>query len=244
MLNKLMTLQKKLININNFDAEKLLITKPEINGYHRVDIYYNSLQKIWIKTPKLKVSFIPNLTTHEIGKKINITLSLNPITPEIAEFYKLIFRIEKSIKNIFSELKSGFKTSINKSDYKMYVNIPCSNINDVITPNINIYSFQNKLIKLNDIPYNDTISCFLELSYVWIDNDKFGIHWSVLQIKHYPVMDFINCVFTDSDTETNIPPQQQKITKTIVPPPPPPISLKFIPTCDELIKMKQKLKSN
>ena len=71
---------------------------------------------------------------------------------------------------------------------------------------------------------------YIELSYVWYDGKKLGLHWEILQIKHYQNIYFwINANFPTGETRQQI--------KSIPPPPPPPIVKRSgIPPPPPLIK--------
>lgn len=249
-----MSLKKKIVNNDNYNSENIMIESFKGNDYQRINLYYGSLQKIWIKTPKLKVMFMPNINNQT--KNISLTVALFPLIDEINDFYKLISKIDRKVKK---STDHKFLSSINKNDedmYKMYLGIPMIKVNNEFKTVFNTYDRYNKKIDINNITNLSTISAYIELDYIWYDGTKVGIHWSILQLKHYPVNDFITCVFTDCEEDPNDRPQ--KILKSNIPlPPPPPLppqlhmqpiqkkeASTFIPSCSELLDMRKKLKKS
>jgi hypothetical protein len=199
--------------------------------YKKIDVYNNKLhyplQKLWIKTPQLKVYKVP-MTQNYRSSPISIIISEND--KDSQNFCSFIEMIEIHIE---TQMKEHFNLKIKKS-VKRYINmppiiemkLPCkySDIDLDYKYNFKIYNEYNKLIEPDYIRNDSLISIFIELSEVWIGEEDFGFNWNVQQMKIYPEPSFDECLFDDyvfdtDQTENKI----QKISIAMQPPPPCPV---------------------
>lgn len=240
-----MGLKDKLITFDNFDKTEIISEDIKNDTYQRINIFYKTLDKIWIRTPKLKVLYVPNIKESEN----TLTVAIYPVKDSSKEFYKLINKIDRTIKNKYS---IKFKPSIIKHDnniHRMYLSIPIDK--DKKNAKINIYNNYSEKVDITDLSYLSSVAMYIELSYVWYDGKKLGLHWEILQIKHYQNIYFDKCQFSDGETRQQIksippPPPPPIVKRSGIPPPPPLIKnnlneKKFIPSESELIEMKNKL---
>tara|TARA_B100000575_G_C22940887_1_gene544636 strand:- start:238 stop:867 length:630 start_codon:yes stop_codon:yes gene_type:complete len=74
---------------------------------------------------------------------------------------------------------------------------------------------QSNPISLDYLKYKTYLKLLLSPTKIWINNNKFGVFWEVLQVKIYPKPFLNKYMFLDDNSNlSNIPP----------PPPPPPLS--------------------
>ncbi len=254
-----MGLKDKLVTLDNFDKDEIILDDLKDGTTQRIYLFYKSLDKIWIMTPKLKVIYMP---TVKHGDN-TLTVAFCITKGDSKQFYKLITKIDRAVKTRYG---IDFKPSITKHNdslYKMYLSVPLDK--ERKCPKINAYNNYSEKIEITDITHLSTIAAYIELNYVWYDGDKIGIQWDMLQIKYYHDTCFDECQFDDGEIKprqhNSIEPQSFTVSKSKAPPPPPPpppgnrapnISApsiqkesdvaRFIPTASELADMKKKLK--
>lgn len=233
------------------DRENLLFTE-----YTKINVYTkrNLGQKIWIKTPKLRLcdpSYRPNNQKY---------IDLLPITlfdkDDIIKFENLLDELEKSLSEKIKKLNNDLvpkysisknETIYNKINFQLPFNIEKNEHN--ISYKFKIFNEFDREINLTTFDKNYIMACIIELTNIWVNETKFGFNWTVLQMKIYQDFDLSKSLFDDSPIKIS--------EKKSPPPPPPPIMIKnkeisqkninvngsFVPTIDELMSSIKRLKS-
>lgn len=203
---------KCLTDIND---KKMDIISSELQyhyaSYKKINIYNRKikipLQKIWIKTPTVKI--FGTSFNRKMSKSNQLTVLLSPNMGEIKSFYFFIKRLEKKIKPILKTMINEdvkFRSCLSKKDNfdpLMNINMPCEKIGDCHEYLFQIYNQYNKRILINELKNGSYTSSFIELSEVWIKDNKAGINWNVLQLKVYPEFNFTKCYF-DNDVKEEV----------------------------------------
>ena len=190
---------KNIVNINKFDYNNIFFDKicNFYKSYKKIDVYNlnsnQSLQKLWIKITNVK------LYTSIYEKNNNSFIVFNNNHSD--NIMKFINKIDKKIKKHFKSYKLNLKkTIIDKIPFNiMKINLPKVNINNSTHLSFNIYNHNNKLINPKILEKGCKISCFLELSEIWISETNIGCNWNVLQMKIYPELLFNKCMFYDEE---------------------------------------------
>jgi hypothetical protein len=177
--------------------------------YKKINIYNKKikipLQKIWIKTPKLKV-FAPVLYIKNAKKNIPLTFILSPNSGDIATLYTFIKRVERKcgvlVKTITGNKKLKPKSILKQNDGfdpLMTVRMPLEIVGDCYEFGFNVYNHMNKRVSIRTIESGIQVSSFLELTDIWYNEEtlKYGFNWNVVQMKIYPEMSFAICLFDD-----------------------------------------------
>lgn len=194
-----------MYNYKDYKNERIYFYKPQFffKNYKKINVKYKKNNKVIIQTPKMKIPF--NLT----DKKLCISFNKNDY------FYNFIKYFDETIKKLIQlKKKSWF---YNKLEYKpilsnykdtdyMTINLPYKNEQYLF----NVFDENLSKINVDSLNKNDEIILIIQLEYLWLNNNKIGCHWNVLQIKKYNTLDFNKCLIVD----TPPPP----------PPPPPPIN--------------------
>lgn len=250
---------EKLNNIIHDDLQSHSYNYKKFNVYNtNIDV---PLQKIWLRMPKVKV-FKPIFTNFVSQKK---SMPLSVILPQntiiIKKFYGFIKKLERKIriivKNLLNIKKISMKSSLNNKEgfspiftmrmqFKKYDENSCDFL-------FNIYNHNHERVNLNYIDSGSFVSCFIELSEVFIHKGgNFGFNWNILQMKIYPDFDFSTCMFideiSDEEKEKEIIKEQEcyhclycpnafkrtymciNTKQSSLPPPPPPPPLPIIKT--------------
>jgi len=183
-----------MYNYKKYKDEKIFFYKPKVffKNYKKIDIKYNKNNKIIIQTPKMKIPF--NLSDR------NICIAFDEKSEIFYNFIKYLDNIIKKLiklkKNIWFN-KLEYKSILSK--YKdidfMTINMPLIN-NQYI---FDIYNDKLKKININTLQKNDDIVLIIQLEYLWLNNDKIGCHWNVLQIKKYEQLNFNKCLIVDEN---------------------------------------------
>lgn len=198
--NKLTDHHDKLLNLASDYSFKTL------NIYNN-GIYY--MQKIWIKTPILKVFRPIYLPNDKCKNAIPLKLLLNDMVPETVYLANFIKRVELKVAKIIKVVTNNSKLK-NKSAIEniesfppiFSINMPFSKIDTEYEFNFHIYNGSNQRINMDNIKKATSVSLYLELTNVWVNNDNtFGYNWNVMQMKVYPEILFNKCLFDDIDLD-------------------------------------------
>lgn len=189
----------KITSKEDWKSDSLVMDEIINDGVNRfvIDVYNRDkgfpLQKIWVKLPKVRISYRTNITS---SRYINLTVIMGPMVGAVKDCYDLIKNIEQTIKKSNANKDGEFKASIKetKSFYpKLIINLPVKEKHF----NFTVYDHQNKKIKKNQFDRGDCVSAYLELSHIWVRNEDYGCNWVVKQMKYYPMVDFDVCLFSD-----------------------------------------------
>lgn len=194
----------KLLNIV-YDAP----TSKTLNIYNN-SIYY--MQKIWIRTPILKIFRPMYLPTDKCKKSVPLTLLLNDMVPEAIYLHTFIKRLElkitKQVKLITNNNKLKNKSALkNIENFPpiFNVNMPFNKLENGYEFNFHIYNAANQRINIESIKNGKSTSLYLELTSIWINDTHFGYNWNIMQMKLYPELEFNKCLFDDEEVINNAP---------------------------------------
>ena len=207
---------KMLTDYKTDNLDKLISDDLQTHfyNYKKINLFNKKikypLQKIWIRTPKLKV-FKPTFPlSDKKNTQVVLSLILSPNLEDIKKFFLFIQGLEEKVKDIIYKktknknlvLKSSISKIQNFPNF-LNVNLPYHKINGCYEFLFNIYNHQNKRVNLKSISSGSYVSSFIELSEVWIKynqtNIEYGFNWNVLQLKIYPEFDFSICLFNDEN---------------------------------------------
>ena len=244
----------QLDNTVEFDYEHLLIGKKikidQTNSKYY--IYYNvsNLQnEIYIKTPKIRLIY--NLAN---SKYSNLSIPIYPIWKLTTEFINWVVEFENNINESFSNSKKKEFISIIAKKNNIFF------LKGFINDNTKITSNYKKNINLSDFTINAEIEIILKISYIWLNNVKYGLSSTIYQIKYYGSPEQLNIDFIDYDEKSitdspsfspisNNDPNKTDTPKIIPPPPAPPSPpimqqsrVSLIPSLKDLQSALKKLK--
>jgi hypothetical protein len=198
--------------VTDYKNDKLtnIIYDYTSSSFKKVDIYNNSIyymQKIWIKTPIIKIFRPIYLPNEKCKNSVPLTLLLNTGVPDISLLHSFIKRMELKVSKIVKTATGNLKLK-NKSSLKTIenfppifnINMPFTKIGDNYEFNFHIYNGSNQRINMDRLKNSVKTALYLELSNIWISETHFGYTWNVLQMKVYPEIVFKECLF-DSDDE-------------------------------------------
>lgn len=200
------------IGINNklTDHHDKLLNLASDYSFKTLNIYNNGIyymQKIWIKTPILKVFRPIYLPNDKCKNAIPLKLLLNDMVPETVYLTNFIKRVELKVAKIIKLATNNNKLK-NKSAIEniesfppiFNINMPFSKIDSEYEFNFHIYNGSNQRINMDNIKKAASVSLYLELTNIWVNNDNtYGYNWTVLQMKVYPEILFNKCLFDDID---------------------------------------------
>lgn len=192
-----------LSNLINDPIQSTSAIYQKINIYNNIDI---PLQKIWLKTPKLKLFRSIKSPNGKFNRSIPLQIMLdekNKDSRKLRIFMrKLEIKINKLVRELTDNNKIKSKTSMKKIigfPQIMSVNMPFTKVNDCYEFNFHIYNNTNKRINIDYLESGTDLALILELSEVWISATSFGYNWTVKQLKVYPKLDFSKCLFIEDD---------------------------------------------
>jgi len=248
------------LTLHNDDLSGLVLSIPEtsFNEYKKIDIYNNKLnkplQKIWLKIPSIKVQkYIYAMNKQK--QYASITVILHDKQQEIKDLYTLINNVDTKV---FSELSKVYKNIQKRSCltkmpfvsyHTMNMLVPIEKYGDGHIYSINVYDESNDLItSTKTIKQHSYIEAYAKLSEVWVKESPFdyGFKWEITQMKVYPEFNFSECLFGESKSVKKIPTpihpphtkqkaETNKSKKLELRP--------FVPSMNELLSIKSKLKS-
>ena len=248
----------QLDNTVEFNYDHLIIGKKiKIDQNNsKYYIYYNvsNLQnEIYIKTPKIRLIY--NLSN---SKYSYLSIPIYPIWKLTTEFINWVVEFEKNINDSFSHSKKKEFISIIAKKNNIFF------LKGFINDNTKITSNYKKNINLSDFVINAEIEIILKISYIWLNNVKYGLSSTIYQIKYYGSPEQLNIDFIDYDEKyitdspsfspiSNNDPNKTEFTSStatpnIMPPPPPPPPImqqsrvSLIPSLKDLQSALKKLK--
>lgn len=249
----------QLDNTVEFNYDHLIIGKKiKIDQNNsKYYIYYNvsNLQnEIYIKTPKIRLIY--NLSN---SKYSYLSIPIYPIWKLTTEFINWVVEFEKNINDSFSHSKKKEFISIIAKKNNIFF------LKGFINDNTKITSNYKKNINLSDFTINAEVEIILKISYIWLNNVKYGLSSTIYQIKYYGSPEQLNIDFIDYDEKSitdspsfspisNNDPNKTEFTSStatpnIIPPPPPPpppimqqSRLSLIPSLKDLQSALKKLK--
>ena len=177
--------------------------QPYINGYQRVNVYNKNinspLHKIWLRFPKVKL-----LSRFSIDNKpsYRVKIAIAPMSGKNKKIVQFIEKLEKMIGSeiVKEEQNVTMKPSIKKINNYMAI-MDWKILKKDNKFGFNAFDNNNNQIDVLDIDNRSNVSCYLELSDVWISANEYGFNWTILQIKTYPVFDFTKCLFDDEEVD-------------------------------------------
>ena len=195
----------KLSNDYNFDnliiGKKIKLDQNNCKYY----IYYNiklldtisdTMNEIYIKLPKIRLLY--NLANFKYNK---LSIPIYPNWDLTNNFIDWIKNLENNVIECFSnnKTKREFVSIISK---KNTISFLTCYLNDTtkITSNL-----KNKLknTTFNDFKINGQVEIVIKLSYIWANNNKYGLSSSIYQIKYYAPPDQLDINFIDFDNTIN-----------------------------------------
>jgi hypothetical protein len=177
-----------LIDIDTeLDFSKLIIGNTlHINDdLQKVYIYYmdETPKEIYIKIPPLRLIY-----NYKNLKFNQIKLPIYPNWDKTKKFVKLIKKLEKFIRLNVNCENAIFVNSIEKNNNisSIKLNIPTNlKINSVISTS------------LADLKINGEIECIINISYVWLKKNSYGLSLSCYQLRYNPRVEEKNIDFFD-----------------------------------------------
>ena len=201
--------------ITDYRNDKLgnLVYDHASTSFKNVNIYNNKIyymQKIWIRTPVLKIFrpiYHPN---DKIKNSIPLSLLLIDTIKDVESLIHFIKRLEmkvtKIIKTITNNPKMKLKSSIKTYEGfppVLFINMPFNKINDQYEFTFNIYNKSNNRINIDSIKKGVETAVYMELSGIWYSDTHYGCVWNVMQMKIYPEIIFGTCLFEDEDDDND-----------------------------------------
>lgn len=194
----------KLSDDYNFFTDNLIIgkkikldqNKRKYYIYYKLpDTISDTLNEIYIKLPKIRLLY--NIANYKYNK---ISIPIYPNWDLTNNFISWIKNLENNIIECFSNNKSKkeFVSIISKKNTLSFLTC-CLNESPKITSNI-----ENKLTSatFNDFKINGEVEIVIKLSYIWANNNKYGLSSSMYQIKYYAPPNQLDINFIDFDDTT------------------------------------------
>ena len=197
--------------------------------YSKYYMYYlvdNDLRDIYIKTPKLRLIYpLNNLKYNQISLLLYPEHNIN------TEFINFIKKIETYVKELFSK-KKEFISLIQYKNKMTYLKATLNN-------SVKITSNTNTPTTLDDFKINSQIELIIKISYIWMNNEKFGISSLIYQIGYYGTLeqlnlDLLNINVLKTTTKSTIPIITDVINKQT--------KTSLIPSEHDLVNMIKNLK--
>lgn len=174
--------------------------------YQIIQVFNNSkglMQKYWLKSPRLKLFRDTIPLNRKFKNSIPLSVLLNIEDSEVRRFRNYIKKLERSIIKTINK-KKKYLYSVKKiyDDLPEVFNMkmPFEKVENSLQFNFQIYN-KSRRVNIDKLMAGNNIAVFVELSNIWISNDKMGFNWNVLQMKVYPKYDFGNYQFSDEEDD-------------------------------------------
>lgn len=189
----------KSIKLNCIKLKKPICST---NNYYKIFIKHNN-KNLVIQTPTLYLTF--GITQMGINKYIDVSLFEND--NEIKEFRDSIFRfnefIQRRIANSKSILFSKKKLTF-YDNFKPKTSIYDERLRLCLNDYICYFNENKEKIGHNSIKAKDHVKLLICPSYIWINEEKYGIYWEVLQLKVYKLYVPTSYSFKDDDESVKL----------------------------------------
>ena len=206
--------------IKKFNIKELNIGKLQfINNLLKCNIFYQKKMAIF-QTP---LCLIPSFND---TKKYKNIIRFKLITTDFLynqktkEYIKMLDEIDTFIKNYYErKIKEKLKNKTEPiSFYKSYLeNNNKTNVYFTYNiqiynnkPIVDVYDYNHHLKPFDYILPNSECYCLLWLKNIWINENKYGLNWEIIQIKVFPPIHILEYCFID-DNNTNHIINNQKI---------------------------------
>ena len=189
-----------IINPYTINESKITL-KKKINYLNKYiyPIYYNNNSFI-IQSP---IVFLP----WGINKYNSLDISLqyihnqeSNISPDkLNNFSVMIYTIDSYFKKLHFFKKYYFKSNIKKhNSFPDIIRISYDK------NNTKVYNQKKELIESKMINQKSFAKCIIQVSFIWINKDTYGIKWNISQLKLYTDIIYkpIEYSFIDSDDES------------------------------------------
>ncbi|ARF11068.1 hypothetical protein Hokovirus_4_42 [Hokovirus HKV1] len=248
-------------------TETLLYAPPIEKSVNYKNIWLTDmkLDRIALFLSRLQVFNVCSISS-KINNSVPLSLILYTGNPETKNLHSFLVRLENEIlkymRNNISK-KINIKSSILKyPDYKypiFKVSAPFTRkSSSIVEYPFHVLTMDGNRTHFSEIQRRSTVSCFIELDYIWFNDKDFGIEWTLKQVKVYPILLWNVNHFTDNDVEEVKPiecyhcmycPNHHIRTCDIInnippPPPPPPLLPKINTIKTEITKPKNDTKTN
>lgn len=208
---------ERITKLDKFQIDDMYFGDIEYHSKHYQKILaFNSLidepfQKIWIKTPRLKMCNEINVQIKN-KRSFQIFVAINTADKKERKFMEGMKKLEKNVhekmKKITKNPKIKYKSVITKKQYPPIIkfNAMCEydKGGDCYDFFFRVYNENNELSNVDDLFRFDYGKFFVELGEIYINNKitEYGFNWNILQMKYYPTVYFSSCQFnTKSKTK-------------------------------------------
>lgn len=204
-----------LTDYSDDDLSKIINDSLQVTSslYQKMNIYntrINSpLQKIWIRTPKLKIFRSFGSPNDRFKQSMPLLLLLNNTDPDVKKLLSFIKKLEIKITKIVKQESNNIKIkprsairtidSFSNSFTVLAVNMPFHKVNNCYEFKFHIYNHNNKRVNVDQLTTGMFAALYLELTEIWVGQSNFGFNWSVMQLKLYPDFNFSKCLFLDEN---------------------------------------------
>ena len=199
--------------IQDFDIQNIVIKKPRIlyNNTITCPVKYNKNQDLIIQSPLCYIPKIPNKNSKQILTTLLTTdYSYNENTKKFINNLLLINKIiQDSYKNITKLVNqhenNTFHNSINinRQANNYYLNLTVQSKNQDMY--INIYNSYNQSVNEDYIVEQSECYALLHLKNIWINENKYGLNWEIVQLKVYPpIYKLEQCFIYDSNIKKEL----------------------------------------
>ena len=199
--------------IQDFDIQNMVIKKPRIlyNNTITCPVKYNKNQDLIIQSPLCYIPKIPNKNSKQILTTLLTTdYSYNENTKKFINNLLLINKIiQDSYKNITKLVNqhenNTFHNSINinRQANNYYLNLTVQSKNQDMY--INIYNSYNQSVNEDYIVEQSECYALLHLKNIWINENKYGLNWEIVQLKVYPpIYKLEQCFIYDSNIKKEL----------------------------------------
>lgn len=186
---------------NDFNFDNLIIGKKIKTDQDNCKyyLYYQSEEtetpsEIYIKLPKIRLIY--HMGNYKYDK---LSIPIYPNWDLTNSFIDWVKKFESDIQECFSEskVKREFVSILAKKNMLNFIK-GYINENPKITSNID-----GKSVGLADFKINGQIELVIKISYIWVNNTKYGLSSGIYQIKYHGPPDQIDINFIDNTTTPN-----------------------------------------
>lgn len=200
--------------IKKFNLKELTIGKLQlVNGTIKCNIFYQKRMAIF-QTPLCLVPSLNDIKKYKNNLRFKLITTDFLYNEKTKEYIEMLDKIDTFIKKYYQKKIKNKLENQNEpmSFYKSYLE-NSHKTNAYFTYNIQIYN--NKPI-VDVYDYNHCLQpfeyiipdsecyCLLWLKNIWINGDRYGLNWEIIQIKVFPPIYKLEYCFIDEDITNHI----------------------------------------
>lgn len=179
----------RVLTLEDIKLNSIKLKKPIIsNSSYKIAIKHKNIELV-VQTPIMQLVF--GITQFGFNKYIDLSIFEN--NPEIIKLKETIFKFNNYIKKRIQNIKLS-NSNFNRNNLEYCCNIKpkidnyCERLRLSLNYEMLCFNEQKEKINISNIKLKDNVKLLICPSHIWINKNKYGVCWEVLQMKLYKII--------------------------------------------------------